>query len=465
MTTTPIDPSIFKAYDVRGIYPDQIDGEVARRDRAARSSTTWARSASRSGRDVRLSSPEIAAGFIRGRAQPGLRGRRTSAWSGPTCCTTASPATTSTAARSSPPPTTRRSGTASRWCARARSPSPATPASRRSRRRSSPAASPTTPATSGPPAARADDRATTTPSTACPSSTRRAVPPLKVVLDTGNGMGAVGAARHLPAPAPRAGARCTSSSTAPSRTTRRTRSRRRTAARSWRGCRRRRRDLGIAWDGDADRCFFIDDTGAVRARRLRHRAAGRGVLPQGAGRARSSTTCARRARSRDRVEAAGGTALMHRVGPRLHQEADARRERGLRRRGVGPLLLPRQLVRRQRHDPGPAGAGDAGHDGQAASASCWPPCASATTSRARSTRRSRTWRRRWRASRSATRTRAITKLDGVSVDYDDWHFNVRPLEHRAAAPPEPRGVHAGRNGAAPRRGARGHPGLTCRAHA
>ena len=21
-------------------------------------------------------------------------------------------------------------------------------------------------------------------------------------------------------------------------------------------------DLGIAWDGDADRCFFIDDTGA-----------------------------------------------------------------------------------------------------------------------------------------------------------------------------------------------------------
>ena len=32
-------------------------------------------------------------------------------------------------------------------------------------------------------------------------------------------------------------------------------------------------DLGIAWDGDADRCFFIDDTGAVRRRRLPHRAA------------------------------------------------------------------------------------------------------------------------------------------------------------------------------------------------
>ena len=32
-------------------------------------------------------------------------------------------------------------------------------------------------------------------------------------------------------------------------------------------------DLGIAWDGDADRCFFIDDTRRVRRRRLPHRAA------------------------------------------------------------------------------------------------------------------------------------------------------------------------------------------------
>ena len=34
-------------------------------------------------------------------------------------------------------------------------------------------------------------------------------------------------------------------------------------------------DLGIAWDGDADRCFFIDDTGALRRRRLHDRAARR----------------------------------------------------------------------------------------------------------------------------------------------------------------------------------------------
>ena len=32
----------------------------------------------------------------------------------------------------------------------------------------------------------------------------------------------------------------------------------------------------------------------------------------------------------------------------------------------------------------------------------------------------------------------LTELDGVSVDYDDWHFNVRAVEHRAAAAPQPR---------------------------
>ena len=31
-----------------------------------------------------------------------------------------------------------------------------------------------------------------------------------------------------------------------------------------------------------------------------------------------------------------------------------------------------------------------------------------------------------RSSPSATRDAAQSRLDGVSVDYDDWHFNVRP---------------------------------------
>ena len=35
------------------------------------------------------------------------------------------------------------------------------------------------------------------------------------------------------------------------------------------------------------------------------------------------------------------------------------------------------------------------------------------------------------------------RLDGISIDYEDWHFNVRPVEHRAAAAPVP-GVAASR---------------------
>ncbi len=43
-------------------------------------------------------------------------------------------------------------------------------------------------------------------------------------------------------------------------------------------------DIGIAWDGDADRCFFIDGSRRVHRRRLRHGAARRGVPAQASGR-------------------------------------------------------------------------------------------------------------------------------------------------------------------------------------
>jgi phosphomannomutase len=76
---------------------------------------------------------------------------------------------------------------------------------------------------------------------------------------------------------------------------------------------RQEADLGIAWDGDADRCFFIDDTGAfvdgdfltaVLAESLLRKYPGETILYD----VRASRSVA------DVVNAAGGTPLMNRVG-------------------------------------------------------------------------------------------------------------------------------------------------------
>src|SRR4051794_22841778 len=72
-------------------------------------------------------------------------------------------------------------------------------------------------------------------------------------------------------------------------------------------------ELGIAWDGDADRCFFIDDSGrfvdgdflcALLAESILEREPGAAILYD----VRASRAVA------DRVEAAGGTAHVNRVG-------------------------------------------------------------------------------------------------------------------------------------------------------
>src|SRR6202044_2665350 len=72
-------------------------------------------------------------------------------------------------------------------------------------------------------------------------------------------------------------------------------------------------DLGIAWDGDSDRCFFIDDTGrfvdgafltALLAEAILRKNPGETILYD----IRASRAVA------DTVEEAGGTALVNRVG-------------------------------------------------------------------------------------------------------------------------------------------------------
>ena len=115
-------------------------------------------------------------------------------------------------------------------------------------------------------------------------------------------------------------------------------------------------DLGIAWDGDADRCFFIDGDGSfcdgdfvcallARARSLKDPGATILYDP------RSSRAVP------DMVAADGGRSDLSRVGHAFFKRRMREDGRRLRRRGLRPLLLPRLLVRGLGDDPGPADAG------------------------------------------------------------------------------------------------------------
>src|SRR5882757_8485467 len=60
-----VDSSIFKAYDVRGIYPQEVNEDVARA--IGRAFVTYLKAKRIAvGRDMRLSSPSLAAAFIDG---------------------------------------------------------------------------------------------------------------------------------------------------------------------------------------------------------------------------------------------------------------------------------------------------------------------------------------------------------------------------------------------------------------
>ncbi|MEO7020357.1 MAG: phosphomannomutase/phosphoglucomutase, partial [Ktedonobacteraceae bacterium] len=73
MNTSPvnIDPNIFTSYDIRGIYGQNLDEEVAYRiGRAAAQHLAVPEIAV--GRDMRVSSPQIAAALIRGFTDQGV---------------------------------------------------------------------------------------------------------------------------------------------------------------------------------------------------------------------------------------------------------------------------------------------------------------------------------------------------------------------------------------------------------
>ncbi len=185
-------------------------------------------------------------------------------------------------------------------------------------------------------------------------------------------------------------------------------------------------DLGIAWDGDADRCFFIDDTGAfvdgdfltaLLAESLLEKSPGATILYD----VRASRAVA------DTVERMGGSALPNRVGhaffkTRMRDE-DAIfggevsghyyfRDFYCADSGTIPALLILELLSTR---------------GASLSELLEPYRAKYFISGEINSQ----------VDDAAARMSAIEEhyaaqgarigyLDGVSVDFDDWHFNVRP---------------------------------------
>ena len=183
-------------------------------------------------------------------------------------------------------------------------------------------------------------------------------------------------------------------------------------------------DLGIAWDGDADRCFFIDDTGSFADGDFLTVLLAESMLAKEPGGTILYDVRASRAVPHT-VERAGGRALINRVGhayfkPRMRKEHAVFggevsghyyfRDFYCADSGTIPALLMLELCSRERRPlsallaryreryfiSGEINSEVADQDGKLDELS----------SRYADGRQSR--------------------LDGLSVDYDDWHFNVRP---------------------------------------
>ena len=187
-------------------------------------------------------------------------------------------------------------------------------------------------------------------------------------------------------------------------------------------------DLGIAWDGDADRCFFIDDTGALRRRRLPHRAAGRVAAAQQVDPERGDplrrARLARRARHGqarrrappyiNRVGHAFFKTRMRAEGSLFGGEVSGHyyfRDFYCADSGTLPALLILELLSRT---------------GKRMSELLAPYRARYFISGEINSEVLRPRRRKMEEIAARYADAEQKHLDGISIDYDDWHFNVRP---------------------------------------
>jgi phosphomannomutase len=183
-------------------------------------------------------------------------------------------------------------------------------------------------------------------------------------------------------------------------------------------------DLGIAFDGDADRCFFIDDTGAFVDGDFLTALLARHIL----GRSGPATVVYDLRASRavpDTIAAAGGTPDMYRVGhafiKRRMREVDAVfagevsghyyfRDFSFADTGLVPALLVMELV---------ATSGRPLSELIAEFRSRYHISGEINSTVSDPQAVVQQLRERYADGRQA-------EIDGLSVDYDDWHFNVRP---------------------------------------
>jgi phosphomannomutase len=414
-----IEPSIFKAYDVRGIYPDQLHGDVARRIGCAFVDYLGARRIA-VGRDARVSSPEIADAFVRGArsrgcavtdigtvgtdmlyyyaASQGLDGgaiitasHNPKEWNGIKMVRKGALALSGDAGIKE----IKEALLAGRYEDDA-------------------------PATGPEPDRRSivEEYAQHCLSFIDPSKVRR----FKAVLDTGNGMGAVGASAILKAlPLETVRLYFDLDGTFPNHPPDplEAANRREIEAR----VRAEKADLGIAWDGDADRCFFIDDLGAFVPGDFVTALLGEAFAKKQPGARIIYDVRASRA-VRDRVLAAGGQALMNRVGhafiKKRMRDDDALfggevsghfyfRDNWYADNGMIPALLILEIL---------------GTTGRRFSELVAPLRERYHISGEINSRVADVPRTLARLEERYADGR-VTRMDGVSVDYDAWHFNVR----------------------------------------
>ncbi len=184
-----------------------------------------------------------------------------------------------------------------------------------------------------------------------------------------------------------------------------------------------RADLGIAWDGDADRCFFIDDTGRFVDGDFLTALLAQSILAKEPGAAILYDVRASRA-VRDLVEAAGGSAHVNRVGhaffkARMREEGAAFggevsghyyfRDFYCADSGTLPALLILELLSAK---------------GAKMSELLAPLLARYFISGEINSEVSDSDAKMEEIA-SRYSDGEVSHLDGVSVDYEDWHFNVR----------------------------------------